>query len=314
MHAQAQPLALGVLQQRQRLGLAARNGHATAIPVIVQVVERAFSQLKSAFSKLVSIAQREAELQQVEAANANAVDARKHGLHLRQRARDHGHLHHHVRHGGNCSGHALEHRRIDACHVIGLDAKAQLIKPRLRQRGQTLVVKQIAARVQAHVHAREQLLRPCYERNHLVLVQQRFTARYRQTIKTRPGSMRLLKLGNDIALVRQKVLVVVLIGVEAEVTLSRAAQVNEKRGRALARAACHARRRDPPTPQRPAAVLAASPACAGHARPLAARARLACLERNAERRNRFLVIALNLVKRLRIFANVHVTPLSTIKR
>ena len=73
-----------------------------------------------------------------------------------------------------------------------------------------------------------------------------------------------VELGHDIAAVGKEILVVILVGIEAEVAMARATQVNEKRRRALAGAACQARRRYPSAPQGAAPVLAMAAAGAGH--------------------------------------------------
>ena len=79
-------------------------------------------------------------------------------------------------------------------------------------------------------------------------MQERLATRYRQAIELGANCSSLLKLAHNIPTVRQEVLVAILIRVEAEIAMSRAAQINEKRSRALARAARQTRRRNPPAP------------------------------------------------------------------
>ena len=91
---------------------------------------------------------------------------------------------------------------------------------------------------------------PCtpHERDNRLLMQERLATRYRQAIELGATCSSLFKLAHNIPTVRQEVLVAILIRVEAEIAMSRATQINEKCGRALARAARQARRRNPPAP------------------------------------------------------------------
>ena len=98
------------------------------------------------------------------------------------------------------------------------------------------------------MHVRLQILCPPHERDNRQLMQERLATRNRQAIEQGASCRSLLKLAHDIPTVRQEVLVAILIRVEAEIAMSRAAQIYEKRGRALARAARQAGRRNPSTP------------------------------------------------------------------
>ena len=147
MHPNLKLLLVGVLEQRQCLGLAARNRNAAAVPIIVQVIERVLAQLETARAERFRVAEGETELEQVDPPHAHRVEAREKRLHRGERAGNHRHLNHDVRQRGHSSRHALEHGRIRTRDVFGLHAEADLIKPRLRELLQTHVVKQIATRV-----------------------------------------------------------------------------------------------------------------------------------------------------------------------
>lgn len=98
------------------------------------------------------------------------------------------------------------------------------------------------------MHVGIQFLCTPHERDNRLLMQERLATRYRQAIELGANCSSLLKLAHNIPTVRQEVLVAILIRVEAEIAMSRAAQINEKRSRALARAARQTRRRNPPAP------------------------------------------------------------------
>ena len=98
------------------------------------------------------------------------------------------------------------------------------------------------------MHVGIQFLCTPHERDNRFLMQKRLATRYRQAIELGATCSSLFKLAHDIPTVRQEVLVAILIRVEAEIAMSRATQINEKCGRALARAARQARRRNPPAP------------------------------------------------------------------
>ena len=217
-----------------------------------------------------------------------------------------------MRQRGHSSRHALEHGRISARDVFGLHAEADLVEPRLRELSQARIVEQITARIQAHVSGRIQLTRPLDEGHDLLLVQQRLATRDGEAVELGAGIVCSFKFGYDIASVGKEILVVILVGIEAEVTMARASQVDEKRRRALAGAARQARRRYPPAPQGAVPVLAMAAAGTGHLRPARSGAGFRNLKGNAESGDRFLVIAFYLVECFRVFPNVHRNPYSPI--
>lgn len=92
------------------------------------------------------------------------------------------------------------------------------------------------------MYARIQRFRTAHERKHLLLVQQRLAARYRQMAEARARRGGLLQFSCDVPAMRRKVLVIVLIRIGAEIAASRAAQIDEERSGALARATDQARR------------------------------------------------------------------------
>ena len=98
------------------------------------------------------------------------------------------------------------------------------------------------------MHVGIQFLCTPHERDNRLLMQERLATRYRQAIELGANCSSLLKLAHNIPTVRLDGLVAILIRVEAEIAMSRAAQINEKRSRALARAARQTRRRNPPAP------------------------------------------------------------------
>ena len=308
MHAQAQPLAAGELHERQRLDLAARHGHAAAVPVVIEVLERTFPQLEAAFCELRAVVQREAELQQVHAARARGVRAPQQLLHPGARPGDHGHFHHHVGQHGRRALHQRVHPLLPVVGVGRLHTEADLGEPRVGQRAQPRLVQQVAARVQARVRAGVQLARAPQKRLHLAGVEHRLAAGDRQAAEPRAHVVRPLQLAHDIALVGAEIVVMILVGIEAEIAALRAFQVDEERRRLLAGAARRARRRQPVAPQREAAVLAAAPARGGHAGALLARRALLALEGHAELLHRGLEIAFHLVERLRVLPKIHPCP------
>ena len=117
--------------------------------------------------------------------------------------------------------------------------------------------------------------------------------------------MRLAQLTRDIALVRKPILVVFLIGIEAEVAMPRALERGEERRRSLARAACNARRRNPVPPQARISVFAMAAALLRHAHARLTKLRLLRLKRQTEFRDRFLEIGFHLVKCGNVLLRIH---------
>ena len=217
-----------------------------------------------------------------------------------------------MRQRGHSSRHALEHGRISARDVFGLHTEANLVEPCLRELSQARIIEQIAARIQAHVSGGIQLARPLDEGHDLLLVQQRLATRDSKAVELSARIVCGVELGHDIAAVGKEILVVILVGIEAEVAMARATQVNEKCCRALAGAARQARRRYPPAPQGAAPVLAMAAASAGHLCATLSGTGFRSLEGNAESGDRFLIIAFYLVKCFRVFPNIHRYPYSPI--
>ena len=151
------------------------------------------------------------------------------------------------------------------------------------------------------------------KRYDLVFMQQRLATRNGKTIELRPCSVRSVELGDDIALVRKEILVVILIRIKAKIAVPRAAQVNEKRCRALAGATRQARRRYPAAPQGRVPVFAMTPTRSGNLHTARSRTRLRSFKGNAKRSNCVLVVAFYLVECFRVFPNVHQNPYSLIR-
>ena len=120
--------------------------------------------------------------------------------------------------------------------------------------------------------------------------------------------MRLLKLEHDITCMASKAAIMGLVRIEAEIAVLRAAQVHEKRSRALSRAARQACRRYPVPPERGTAVLVV--ARAPSTCPLTRRAgrRFRFLERHAVFPHSVLKIILNLAEHLSILPKIHAEP------
>ena len=118
----------------------------------------------------------------------------------------------------------------------------------------------------------------CYD---LVFMQQRLAARNGKAVELRPRGVRSVELGDNIALMRKEVLVVILVRIEAKIAVPRAAQVDEKRCRALAGATRQACRRYPATPQRRAPIFAMAPTRVGNVRTTRSGTRLRSFKGNA---------------------------------
>ena len=267
------------------------------------------AQLEAAFRELCGVVQRKAELQQVNPADAEGIRPHQQVLHLPERARYHGHLHHHGRDRAHRLLHELVHAVLAVARVGRLDAEADLVQAAFGKLLQAALVKQVAARVQARVGVRVKLAGMPEKGVHLLGVQQRLAARDGQAAEPRAHGMRLLELRHDVALMGEEVLVVVLVRVEAEVALLDAPQIDEERGRLVAGAAGQARRRYPVAPQRRGAVLAAAPARCRRAHARLARGGLLALERQAVLLHRSLEVALRLVERLPVALKIHGTLL-----
>ena len=138
-------------------------------------------------------------------------------LHLPERARYHGHLHHHGRDRAHRLLHELVHAVLAVARVGRLDAEADLVQAAFGKLLQAALVKQVAARVQARVGVRVKLAGMPEKGVHLLGVQQRLAARDGQAAEPRAHGIGLLELRHDVALMGEEVLVVVLVRVGAEV-------------------------------------------------------------------------------------------------
>lgn len=159
-------------QKLQARPLAAGHGQPRRVGVVVEHPVRLAPQLVAAPGELLAVEQGESQLQQVDTAHAEGVQAHKESLHELQLAGHHGHLHHDV--GNGADGLLYETQRaLDVGWApVGLDAEPDLGKPRVAQPPERFVGKPRAARVQARVHAGEQLAGAPEEGHGLVGVQQ----------------------------------------------------------------------------------------------------------------------------------------------
>ena len=218
------------------------------------------------------------------------------------------HFDHNIGNEGNRTLNRVERARMlgrKGLIAIELHAKANLVQAAIAQLCQTRIVKKIAARIQAHVRLRVQLARRIEKRVHIAFEQQRFAAGNRQAIETGTRGVRLTQLARNVALMRKPILVVFLVGIEAEIAMPRALERSEERRRSLACAACNARRRNPVPPQARIPVFAMAAALLRHAHARLTKLRLLRLKRQTEFRNRFLEIGFHLVKCGNVLLRIH---------
>ena len=203
------------------------------------------AKLQAALGKRLGIAQRKAEFQQVHAANVHRVKAHQKLFHRQPIMRTNRHFDHNIGNEGNRALNRVKRTSMlgrKSLIAIELHAKANLVQAAIAQLCQTRIVKKIAARVKARVRLRVQLARRIEKRIHIAFEQQRLATGNRQAIEAGTRGVRLAQLTRYVALMRKPILVVFLIGIEAEVAMPRALERGEERRRSLACAACNARR------------------------------------------------------------------------
>lgn len=108
--------------------------------------------------------------------------------------------------------------------------------------------------------------------------------------------MRSFKFANDIAFMGQKILVVVLVGIEAEIAIPRTAQVDKKCRCSLPLSTGQACRRNPAAPQGAFAIFTMARTRRGNFGATRSRTRFRNLERNAEGGDSMFVVAFDLVE------------------
>lgn len=121
--------------------------------------------------------------------------------------------------------------------------------------------------------------------------------------------MRSFKFANDIAFMGQKILVVVLVGIEAEIAIPRTAQVDKKCRCSLPLSTGQACRRNPAAPQGAFAIFTMARTRRGNFGATRSRTRFRNLERNAEGGDSMFVVAFDLVECPCVLADVHQIPL-----
>lgn len=166
----------------------------------------------------------EAELQQVDPARAEGVQAHEEPLHEIKLAGHHGHLDHDVGDHPNSLPDQPQSVLDIGRALVGLDAEADLGEARVAQARQQLPVQAGAARVQARVHAGEQLPGALEEGHGLVGVEHRFPAGERHVAQPRARPRPGLQLPHGVAGRGGPAVEVGLVGVEAEEAPARAGE------------------------------------------------------------------------------------------
>ena len=152
---------------------------------------------------------------------------------------------------------------------------------------------------------RVELARFLEKGENLVLEEQGLASRHGEIVEPGAGGVLALELRGDVAPVGAVVLVVHLVGVEAEVAVAVARQRHEERLGVLARATGQACGGYPPPPETCGAVLAVTSGPGGNLVAPAARRGLPLLKRQAELGHVVLEVGAHLVECRNVLAHVH---------
>ena len=264
-----------------------------------------FAQLEAALGKLGAVVERETEFKQIYARDSQRVCLEQDFLHGFERAGNHRHLDHHVRDKPLAHVHEPEGLLRYVAVFVELHAEAYLGQTRIIERLRRTRIQEISAGVKAYVAFGVKLACTRNKLQNHIFMQEWFPARYGQAVELGPMACGVFQLCNDVALMRQEVLVVILVGIEAEVAVARAAQVNEEGAGGLAGTACQACGGYPVEPKRGLGVLAVAAALPGAQGAPLPRARLGFLEGDAETFDRCLEVVLHLPEGLCILVEIH---------
>ena len=130
VHAHAQVLGYGKLHQTECLLLAARNGNAAAVAVLVRILVRVLAQLEAAPEELFGLVQWEAELQEIDAPHPNRVGAPHEAFQLVGRVRDDRYFYDHVGKHVRRPFHHCEDMLLVVVEVQRLHAETDLVQTR----------------------------------------------------------------------------------------------------------------------------------------------------------------------------------------
>ena len=216
---EVQVLFEGERHESQGQHFAAGDRKAACIPVLEQHGERRILYLEATFCELLPVMERVAELEQVDARNPGPFQEEQHFAHLVVSAGDARGLHHDRRHVLFCQQDVGADLLPCCRRVVQLDAQADFRQPCGCQPSKQVLVKQVAGRVQAGVRRGKKRVAPLEEPHGLVGPAKGFPAR--QADAGRPAGLpgEVLQLFFPGIVVGEVVVVVLLVGVETEVTV-----------------------------------------------------------------------------------------------